>query len=122
MAARMAAPSLVYLVQDLFFVAKIRDAADRLGIAPRSAADPRALAAAARGSSLVIVDLRRPDALEALDALAADPATAGIRSVGFIDHENVETMEAAAARGCATVLSKRRFASELPAILEACRG
>ncbi|HYR96236.1 MAG TPA: hypothetical protein VEM57_05830 [Candidatus Binatus sp.] len=118
----MADPSLVYLVQDLFFVAKIRDAADRLGIAQRSAPDAAALGAAARGASLVIVDLRRPDALVALDALAADPATAGIRSIGFIDHENVEVMKAAAARGCATVLSKRRFASELPAILQRCRA
>jgi hypothetical protein len=113
----MAAPSLVYLVQDLFFVAKIRDAADRLGIAQHAAPDARALPAAARGASLVIVDLRRPDALAALDALAADPATAAIRSVGFVDHENVETIAAARARGCTTVLSKRRFASELPAIL-----
>jgi hypothetical protein len=118
----MADPSLAYLVQDLFFVAKIRDAADRLGIAQRSAQDAAALGGAARGASLVIVDLRRPDALAALDALAADPATAGIRSIGFIDHENVEVMKAAAARGCATVLSKRRFASELPAILQGCRA
>jgi hypothetical protein len=115
----MAAPALAYLVQDLFFVARIRDAADRLGISQRSAPDAGALPAAARGASLVIVDLRRPDALAALDALAADPATAGIRSVGFIDHENVEAMEAAAARGCTTVLSKRRFTTELPAILGA---
>ena len=118
----MTDPSLAYLVQDLFFVAKIRDAADRLGIAQRSAPDAAALVAAARGARLVIVDLRRPDALEALDALAADPATASIRSVGFVDHENVDVMKAATARGCATVLSKRRFASELPAILEACRS
>lgn len=117
----MAAPSLVYLVEDLFFVARIRDAADRLGIEQRSAPDAARLPGAARGASLVIVDLRRPDALEALEALAADPATAAIRSVGFIDHGNVEVMKAAAARGCATVLSKRRFASELPAILEASR-
>jgi hypothetical protein len=110
--------SLAYLVQDLFFVAKIRDAADRLGIAQRSARDAAGLAEAARGAGLVIVDLRRPDALAALDALAADPATAGIRSVGFIDHENVDAMKAAAARGCTTVLSKQRFASELAAILQ----
>ena len=118
----MAEASLVYLVQDLFFVAKIRDAADRLGIASRSASDARALGAAARGASLVIVDLRRTDAMAALEALAADPATARIRSVGFVDHENVEMIREAAARGCTTVLSKRRFASELPAILESSRG
>jgi CheY-like chemotaxis protein len=118
----MPGPSLAYLVQDLFFVAKIRDAADRLGIAQRSAPDAAALAAAARGASLVIVDLRRPDALQALEALAADPDTAAIRSVGFVDHENVDLMKAAAARGCTTVLSKRVFARDLGAILTAGVG
>ena len=114
--------SLAYLVQDLFFVAKIRDAADRLGIAQRSAPDARTLPEAARGARLVIVDLRRPDALDALDALAADPTTAAIRSIGFVDHENVDLMKAAAARGCTTVLSKRRFATDLAAILQTGDG
>ena len=112
---------VVYLVNDLFFVAKIEDVADRLGISRRAAPDASALADAARDARLVIVDLRRADALAALDALHADPATAAVRSLGFIDHANVAAMDAARAHGCTTVLSKQRFASELPTLLESCR-
>jgi DNA-binding NarL/FixJ family response regulator len=109
--------SVVYLVQDLFFVCKIRDVAEQLGVETQRAADAESLAAAAPDAGLVILDLRRPDALRALDLLAADPRAAAAPSVGFVDHENVELMEAATARGCGRVLSKRKFASELPALL-----
>ena len=113
--------ALAYLVGDLFFVAKIRATAEELGVSVESAADPEALVAAARSAKLVIVDLRRPDALRALELLAADPATAAVESVGFIDHENVAAMGAASERGCGTVLSKRKLASDLPALVAACR-
>jgi len=95
---------VVYLVRDLVFVSKIREAAARLGLEVERAAD-------ASG--------RLPEALEALRRLAADPLTARVRAVGFVDHEQVEAM---AARGCGTVLAKGRFASELPALLAACRS
>jgi CheY-like chemotaxis protein len=109
--------SVVYLVRDLFFIAKIRDAADQLGLEVARAAGPQEAQEAARGADLVILDLRLPEALDALDRLAADVATARVPSVGFIDHESVDAMREATARGCGTVLSKRRFAAELPALL-----
>ncbi len=112
--------SLVYLVTDLFFVAKIEETAAQLGVTAERAADPAALTAAAAGARLVIVDLRRPDALAALDLLA--DAAHEVRSVGFVDHENVAAMEAARVRGCGSVLSKRKFASALPELIAACRG
>ena len=114
--------SVVYLVRDLFFVGKIRDAAEQLGFELRRAAGPAEALEAARGAALVILDLRLPEALDTLDRLAADATTAGIPSVGFIDHENVETMRLATARGCGTVLSKRRFSLELPELLAARRS
>jgi CheY-like chemotaxis protein len=113
--------ALAYLVADLFFVAKIRAVAEELGVSVESAADPEALVAAARGAKLVVVDLRRPDALRALELLAADPATSAVESVGFIDHENVAAMQAASERGCGTVLSKRKLASDLATLVAACR-
>jgi CheY-like chemotaxis protein len=113
--------SVVYLVRDLIFVAKIREAAEQLGVGVERAVDAEALALGARGARLVIVDLRLPEAEEALARVAADPAAAGARTVGFVDHENVAAMEAARARGCGTVVSKRKFSSELPALLGACR-
>lgn len=109
--------SVVYLVRDLFFVAKIRDAAEQLGLEVARAAGPAETLDAARGADVVILDLRLPEAFDALDRLAADVGTAGVATVGFIDHENVDTMRDATARGCGTVLSKRRFSAELPALL-----
>ena len=109
---------VVYLVRDLVFVSKIREAAAQLGIEVERAADAAGLQRAARDAKLVIVDLRLPEAPEALARLAADSATAPVRTVGFVDHEQVEAM---AARGCGTVLAKGRFARELPALLAACR-
>jgi hypothetical protein len=115
-------PAVVYLVDDLFFVAKIRDAAAQVGVEVERAADPAGLAAlAAAGARLAIVDLRRGDALAALERLAADPGMRDVRTVGFVDHERVDAMESARAHGCAVVLSKRRFATDLPGLLAACR-
>jgi CheY-like chemotaxis protein len=114
--------SVVYLVRDLFFVGKILDAAGQLGLDAARAAGPAEAQEAARGADLVILDLRLPEALDALDRLAADASTASVPSVGFVDHENVDTMREATARGCGTVLSKRRFAAELPALLSGRRS
>jgi len=109
---------VVYLVRDLLFVSKIRETAAQLGLEAERARDAAGHSAAARGAKLVLVDLRLPEALEALERLAADPVTARVRSVGFIDHERVEAMQA---HGCGTVLAKGQFARQLPALLAACR-
>ena len=112
------AASVVYLVKDLLFVSKIREAAGHLGVEVASARDPESLVAAARGARLVIVDLRLPDALGALELLSADPAAARVSSVGFVDHERTDVMEAARARGMHQVMAKGQFASALPGLLE----
>lgn len=108
---------VVYMVDDLFFAAKIQNAAGQLGLEAERAADGQSLRVAAARAALVIVDLRLPHALDALALLAGDAATAGVPSVGFVDHENVAAMDAARARGCGTVLSKRSFAMKLPELL-----
>ena len=71
---------------------------------------------------MVVVDLRRPDAMRALELVAADPESSRAKSVGFVDHENVEAMRAAGERGCARVVSKRKLASELPELVAGCTG
>jgi hypothetical protein len=114
--------AVAYLVQDLVFTSKIEEVAGRLGVETRPARDPDSLAAAARGAELVLLDLRRPDALAALDRLAADSATATVRSVGFVGHEELAVMDAARARGCGSVLAKGKFASDLAALLGGARS
>jgi DNA-binding NarL/FixJ family response regulator len=110
--------AVVYFVKDLLFTSKIREAANHLGVVVTSARDPDGLVAAARDARLVIVDLRLPDALEALRRLVADPVASEVASVGFVDHEHTDVMDAARSRGCRQVMAKGQFAAALPALLK----
>ena len=107
---------IVYLCTDLLFTSKIRETARTLGREATAVRDPAQLASAARGAEVVLVDLRRPDALDALDALAREPAAAAARVFGFVDHERTDRMEEARSRGC-TPLAKGKFSSELKNLL-----
>ncbi len=108
---------VVYLVQDMMFTSKIREVAKQTGLSVQAARDPDALAAAAAGGArLVILDLRLPAALDALARLASDATTRAIPSVGFVDHEKTEIMDAARAQGCGQVMAKGQFANALPKI------
>jgi hypothetical protein len=108
---------VVHLITDMLFASKVREAAKHLGLTVQGARDPQALAAAARDARLVIVDLRVPRALEALDALAADATARAVPSVAFIDHERTDVMDAARAKGCGEVMAKGQFATALPKLL-----
>jgi hypothetical protein len=103
---------LVYLVQDLLFVSKIRETARQLGVDAQAFRDPASLAEAAKSAEMVILDLRRPDALSTLDLLAP----LAIETFGFIDHERVDVMEAAREKGC-RAYAKGKFSTELPNLL-----
>jgi len=109
---------IVYLVQDMLFTSKIRETAKSFGLSVQSVREPAALVAGATADAkLIIVDLRLPAALDALSALAADPAASRVPSVGFIDHEKTDVMDAATARGCGQVMAKGQFANGLPRLL-----
>ena len=103
--------AVVYLVNDLLFTSKIRETALQLGLDVQAVRTPEEVPAATAGARAFIVDLRRPDALPALEAAAA-----GVTRIGFIDHERVDVMEAARERGC-TALAKGKFSSDLPRLL-----
>ena len=108
---------IVHLITDMLFASKVREAAKHLGLTIQGTRDPVALAAAARDAKLVIVDLRVPRALEALEALSGDPAARSVPTVGFVDHERTDVMDAARARGCGQVMAKGQFANALPKLL-----
>ena len=109
--------TIVYFVKDLLFSSKIRETAGQVGVDVEPFRDPVQLAAAAKTAKLVIIDLRLPEAMRALELIAADPDAKNVSSVGFIDHEKVDLMEQASAKGCKKVLAKGRFTSELPALV-----
>lgn len=106
---------VVYMISDMLFSSKLRETAKATGVSVQAQRDATAWAAAAREAKLAIVDLRMPTALAALDALAAAPGSA--RTVGFIDHERVEVMDEARAKGCTDVMAKGQFANALPKLL-----
>jgi hypothetical protein len=108
---------LVYVVRDLLFVSKIREVAESLGVTVKPIRDVDTLPAAAHGARLVVLDLALPQALQALERLAGDPATAAVPSVGFVGHERLDVMDTARALGCRQVMAKGEFASKLPSIL-----
>ena len=107
----------VYLVRDLMFSSKIREAAERLGVAVEGVRQAAAVVEPARRAQLVIVDLRLPDALEALELLARDREASAVPTVGFVDHEKIDVTESARALGCGQVFAKGEFANKLPGLL-----
>jgi len=108
---------VVYMISDMLFSSKLREAAKASGVTFQATRDAAAWAAAAREAKLAIVDLRMPTALAALDALAAAPAASTLRTVGFIDHERTDVMDEARAKGCSDVMAKGQFANALPKLL-----
>jgi DNA-binding NarL/FixJ family response regulator len=111
---------VVYMISDMLFSSKLREAAKATGVTVQPARDASAWAVAAREAKLAIVDLRMPAALAALDALAGAPSSA--RVVGFIDHERTDVMDQARAKGCTDVMAKGQFANALPKLLAGLRG
>ena len=99
------------------FTSKIREAAKPFGLTWQGVRESANLVATAAGARLVIVDLRLPTALEALRMLAAEPATAAIPSVGFVEHERTDVMQAARESGCSDVMAKGQFANALPRLM-----
>jgi hypothetical protein len=108
---------IAYLCSDLLFTSKIRESALGLGHEVLPARDLASFADAAAGADVVIVDLRRPDALAALDALAANPVGRERPAFGFCDHERTDLMEEARRRGC-TPMAKGRFSADLKRLLD----
>lgn len=113
---------VVQFIQDMLFTSKVREVARQVGVTVQTARDPAALAQAAREAKLVIVDLRLPRALEALEALAADPTARDVARVGFVEHERTDVMDAARALGCTQVMAKGQFANALPRLLSGLAG
>jgi hypothetical protein len=113
---------LLYVVRDLVFVSKIREAAGALGVPTAAVRDVETLPEAAKGARLVVVDLALPQAMRALELLAAHPDTAGVATVGFVGHERLDVMETARALGCGRVMAKGEFAAKLPSLVREAAG
>ena len=114
------AGTIAVLVEDLFFLAKIRETAKALDITILTV-DPRHAAAAITDAQpqAIILDLnhRSLPAVDCIRALKANPATRAIRIVAFVSHVQEELITAARAAGCDSVLARSAFTQRLPNLL-----
>ena len=112
-------------VDDLLFSSKIRATARQAGVEIAFARSPGEILDQARASkpALVIFDLNsaKTDPVATITALTADPALAGIRTLGFASHVHTELIAAAQEAGADQVLPRSAFAGNLADILLSSR-
>jgi CheY-like chemotaxis protein len=116
-----AGPLVLALVPDLFFLSRLRAAAEARGakVEVVRRADRLAGRAIEARPALVIVDMgtRGEDWAAAIRALRADPAGAALPVVAFGPHVDQEAQSEARAAGASRVLSNSRFTETLPDLL-----
>jgi CheY-like chemotaxis protein len=117
--------AILAVVDDLFFLSKIRQTALSLGVEV-VAVQPfelcARLAAQAPGGVLVDLNHRSGAALEAVRALKADAAAAQVPVVGFFSHVQEELGRAAREAGCDRVMARSVFTRQLPQLLGELAG
>ncbi|MGH9572339.1 MAG: response regulator [Candidatus Acidiferrales bacterium] len=111
------AEALAY-VDDIFFQAKLTEAARQLGVELRTCASADALAAEiAKGKpKLIVVDLNaRANSFEAMEVAKRDAPDVPV--MAFFSHVQTELAEKARAAGCTQVMPRSKFTRDLATIL-----
>lgn len=114
------AATVVTFVDDLFFLAKIRETAKAIGVTVvtgDSQRGPAAIAEAQPQAIFLDLNFRRLPAVDCIRALKAAPASRAIRIVGFVSHVQEQLISDARAAGCDSVMARSAFAQQLPNIL-----
>ena len=112
--------TVIAAVDDMFFAAKIRAAADHLGITLRTVRKPELLMNAAReGASLIIINLHAEnfDPFALAQTLKADEELKSIPLLGFFSHVQAELQREAVATGYDVVIPRSVFSRDLGEIL-----
>ena len=109
---------ILAVMEDLFFAVKIHDAAKGMG-AEFEMVKEGVLEKVAGLPDLVVFDLNfaKADPVGLISRIKGNPATAGVRLVGFVSHVNVELRAGAVAAGCDRVVARSAFAGKLREIL-----
>jgi CheY-like chemotaxis protein len=112
---------IVCVLDDLLFSVKISTAAKLLGSEVYFERTPGMAVVRVKEMqpSLVIFDLNsaKLNPLGAIAELKADPATRGIRTLGFVSHVHADVIEAARQAGVDEVLARSAFSAQLGEIL-----
>jgi CheY-like chemotaxis protein len=113
---------IVCVLDDLLFSVKISTAAKLLGTDVYFERTPGMAVARVKEKqpTLVIFDLNsaRLNPLGAIAELKADPATRGIRTLGFVSHVHGDVIDAARQAGVDEVLARSAFSARLADILQ----
>ena len=112
--------TILAVVEDIFFLAKIQQTARQLGltvepVAP--AALPARLAPGGAGAILLDLNHRSGKAIALLETLKNGPATRSIPVVAFLSHVQTDLAQSARAAGCDRVLARSAFSQQLPTLL-----
>jgi CheY-like chemotaxis protein len=115
--------AVLALVDDLFWKARLTEAAKSAGRPISFSADPAALAGVdPEAVGLVVVDLAlRREPFEAISALKRDPARAKIPVVGYFEHMRVDLHERGAAAGIDRLVARSTFTERLAELFGAYR-
>jgi len=116
----------IALIDDLFFLAKVRETAKHTGVALETASTGEQLVKAAAGSpsALLLVDLNaRQGALEAVEQLCATDGGGNPRRViAFLSHVQTDLADRARAAGCQDVMPRSKFTQNLAEILRGAKA
>ena len=107
------AKTVLAVVDDMFFKAKIRAVAEAVGAQISFPRTREALLEKARQADLVIVDLQN----QKIDPLSLPPELGAVPLLGFFSHVEVELQRRAVAAGYEQVMPRSVFARDLSDIL-----
>lgn len=111
---------IVAILSDLMFIAKIQEAAKRVGLeAVFVKTQDDAIEKAKDEPAVIILDLNANnlEPLDVIEKLKADDVTSKISLVGYVSHVQVDLKMAAQQKGCDVVLARSAFSQNLPTIL-----
>jgi CheY-like chemotaxis protein len=112
--------TIALLVQDMFFAAKIRSAAEIAGrrIESIKSLDQLEAGQAADSIAMVIIDLNSQglNPLEMIKLIKDRPELRDVPVIGFVSHVQVDLKRAAEEAGCDYVIPRSLFSMKLPEI------
>jgi CheY-like chemotaxis protein len=112
--------TVLAVVNDLFFSAKINEAAKRAGVTLQYVTTEKDLLEKAKANpSLIIFDLNF-DAVQPLQLIKKLKQDAGLKDIsllGYLSHVQTDLQREAQETGCDTVMPRSAFSMNLPQIL-----
>ena len=117
---------VIALIDDLFFLAKVRETSKQVGVSLETAGtgEQLAQAAAANPTALVVVDLNaKQGAIDAVEQLCATGNGGNPRRViAFLSHVQTDLANRAISAGCREVMPRSKFTQNLAEILRGAKA